>query len=84
MYEQIDGFRPGLTWFLRVPLGSGGPMYLDLGSKTVLCSSTWPLCTSTWALQTDLWSHETSKRPPGPILERFRTSPGGPGSPKTL
>ena len=52
-----------------------------MGSKTALCSSTWPLCTSICALQTVLWSHETSKRPPGPILERFRTSPGGSGSP---
>ena len=41
-------------------------MYLYMGSKTALCSSTWPLCTSTWALQTDLWSQETSKRLPGP------------------
>ena len=42
----------------------------------------WAFCTSTWALQTDLWSLETSKRLPGPILNRFRSLPGGPGSPK--
>ena len=47
-----------------------------------LSEPTWALCTSTWALQTDLWSQETSKRLPGPILERFRSPPGGPGSPK--
>ena len=59
-------------------------MYLYMGSNTGLGTSTWALCISTWVLQTDLWSHETSKRPPEPILERFRTSPGGSGSPKTL
>ena len=50
-----------------------------MGSNTASCSSTWPLCTSTWALQPDLWSHETSKRPPGPILDR---SSGTPWTPK--
>ena len=47
-----------------------------------LSEPTWALCTSTWALQTDLGYRETSKRLPGPILERFRTPLGGPGSPK--
>ena len=47
-----------------------------------LSEPTWAFCTSTWALQTDLGSQETSKRLPGPILERFRSPPGGPGSPK--
>ena len=47
-----------------------------------LSEPTWASCTSTWALQTDLGSQETSKRLPGPILERFRSLPGGPGSPK--
>ena len=55
-----------------------------MGSKTALCSSTWALCTSTCALQTVLWSHETSKRPPGPILERFRTPLGGSRRPKNI
>ena len=47
-----------------------------------LSEPTWASCTSTGALQTDLWSLETSKRLPGPILNRFRSLPGGPGSPK--
>ena len=47
-----------------------------------LSELTWASCTSTWALQTDLGSQETSKRLSGPILERFRSPPGGPGSPK--
>ena len=47
-----------------------------------LSEPTWAFCTSTWALQTDLGSQETSKRLPGPILERFRSRPGGSGSPK--
>ena len=87
MYEQSDGI---LAWgdlicasSAEVPLSCGAPWYLYMGSKTALCSSTWPLCTSTWALQTDLWSHETSKRPPGQFLERFQISPRGSGSQKT-
>ena len=41
-------------------------------------------CTSPWALQTDLGCQETSKRLHGPILERFRSPLGGPGSPKNI
>ena len=83
MYEQLDGILacPDL---ISVGCAASRSLYLYMGSKTALCSSTWPLCTSTRALQTDLWSHETSKRPPEPILERFQTSPRGSGSPKTL
>ena len=62
MYEQIDGI---LTCRDLSRAGSAG-----FRQPLALCSSTWPLCTSTWALQTDLWSHETSKRPPGPILDK--------------
>ena len=51
-----------MTWFARVPFISGALVYVYMGSKTALCSSTWPSCASTWALQTDLWSQETSKR----------------------
>ena len=56
-----------------------------VGSRPALeprSEPTWALCTSTWALQTDLGSQDTSKRLSGPILERFRSRPGGPGSPK--
>ena len=73
MYEQLDGI---LAWGELISVGSAAsrsPWYLYMGSKTALCSSTWPLCASTWA-------HETSKRPPRPILERFRTPLGGSGS----
>ena len=47
-----------------------------------LSEPTWAFCTSTWARQPDLGFHETSKRHLGAILERFRSRPGGPGSPK--
>ena len=70
MSGRVNDF---LTCRYMVPAGSGG-----------VRPAQEPLSEPTWALQTDLWSHETSKRPPGPILERFRTSPGGSGSPKTL
>ena len=84
MFEQIDGLLACRDLRCARFCDVRGPGYLYTGSKNALCSSTWPLSTSTWALQPDLWSHETSKRPPWPILERFRTPLGGSRRPKTL
>ena len=84
MYEQIDGI---LTCRDLVPAGCADfrrPWVPRQGrtNRTLALSGT--PCTSTWALQADLWSPETSKRPPGSILEHFWVPPGGPGGPKTL
>ena len=49
-------------------------------AKEPLSEPTWASCTFTWALQTDLRYRATSKRLSGPILERFRSPPGGPGN----
>ena len=84
MYWCIDGFS---TCREVISVGSVNfrrPYVPNMGSQTAPGTATWAPCTSTWALQADLWSQETSKRLPGSMLERFRTPPGGPGSPKTL
>ena len=76
MSAQVDDFS---TWGY---MSRARPGELRPGQEP-RSKPTWASCTSTWALQTDLRSQETSKRPPGPISERFRIPPGGPESPKT-
>ena len=75
MSGRVNDFS---TWGYMVRAGRGD----FRPAQEPLSEPTWALCTSTWALQTDLGYRETSKRLPGPILERFRTPLGGPGSPK--
>ena len=74
-------FGCGMKWVTWVPLGSGGLLYLYMGSTTALGSSTWVPCASTWALQTELAPQETSKRPPGQIVGAMSDPAGRPWRP---
>ncbi len=73
MYEQLDGI---LTWGdLRCAssVEARQPWVPQLGPYVPQLGPSRPI----------FLSQKTSKRLPEPIVKRFRTPPGGPGSPKT-